>query len=208
MAASPKIFEHIDLPNAQFEVHLLEWILPIGDETLSDYALRMTTFIKHDNVVLLGVSFGGILVQEMAKRIEVKKVIIVSSVKTKYELPKKMRFAKATGAYKLIPTSLASKIKVFENYAFGKNIKKRLELYKKYLSFDDSKYLSWALKQVVCWDQEIYDPKLIHVHGDKDPVFPIKNIRNCIKIEKGTHIMIINRYRWFNQNLPIIIFDM
>lgn len=208
MAASPKIFEHISLPKTLFKIHLLEWILPVGDELLSDYALRMTKFIKHDNVVLLGVSFGGILVQEMAKHIEVKKVIIVSSVKTKYELPKRMRLAKATGAYKLIPTSIASKIKIFENYAFGKNIKKRLELYKKYLSFDDSKYLSWAIKQVVCWEQESYDPKLIHVHGDKDPVFPIKNIKNCIKIEEATHILIINRYRWFNQNLPIIIFDM
>ena len=47
MAASPKIFEHIQLPEEQFEIHLLEWILPLENETLSHYALRLSKHIKH-----------------------------------------------------------------------------------------------------------------------------------------------------------------
>ncbi len=94
MAASSKIFEYIRLPESQFEIHYLEWILPLKDEALEAYALRMTKFINHDNVVLIGVSFGGVLVQEMSKHIKVRKIIIVSSVKSMNELPKKMLFAK------------------------------------------------------------------------------------------------------------------
>ena len=86
MAASPKIFEHIQLPEDQFEVHLLEWFLPIENETISAYALRMTSEIKHDNIFLLGVSFGGVLVQEMSKHITVRKLIIVPSVKLTKEI--------------------------------------------------------------------------------------------------------------------------
>lgn len=207
MAASPKIFEHIKLPETQFKMHFLEWLIPYNNESLSDYALRLSKNIKHENIVLLGVSFGGVLVQEMSKYLNVRKLIIVSSVKTKNELPKRMLLAKATKAYLLAPTSLASKIDVFEKYAFGKNIVKRLELYKKYLSVNDSKYLSWAIKEMVCWNQENCHEEIIHIHGDKDPVFPIKYITRCIVIKNGTHIVIINKYKWFNENLPKLILD-
>ncbi|WP_194767201.1 alpha/beta hydrolase [Tamlana sp. I1] len=205
MAASPKIFEYIELPQDTFEVFFLEWMMPLNNEKVSDYALRMTKKIKHENVVLIGVSFGGVLVQEMSKHIAVKKLIIISSVKSKFELSKKMQLAKSTGAYKIIPTQLASKIDVFEKYAFGKKIAKRLELYKKYLSVNDSKYLSWAIKEMLCWNQETYRSDIVHIHGDNDPVFPIEYISNCITVSKGTHIMIINKYKWFNTNLPKII---
>lgn len=205
MAASPLIFENIKLSESQFKIHYLEWFIPLKNESLSDYALRMTKKITHNNPVLLGVSFGGIMVQEMRKHISVRKLIIVSSVKSKHELPLKMQLAKSTGAYKLVPTQLASKIEVFEKYAFGKTMVKRLELYKKYLSVNDTDYLSWSIKQVVCWEQEVYKDDIIHIHGDKDPVFPMKYIKNCITVKDGTHIAIINKYKWFNENLPKII---
>lgn len=207
MAANPIIFEHIKLPKNQFKIHWLEWVIPFENESISDYALRMTKFIKHDNVVLLGVSFGGVLVQEMSKHIKVRKLIIVSSVKSMHELPTHMLLAKKTKAYKLVPTQLAAKVEVFAKYAFGSSIVKRMDLYKKYLSVNDGKYLSWAIKQMVCWNQETYSPDIIHIHGDNDGVFPIKNIQNCIIVKNGTHIMIINKYKWFNENLPSIILE-
>ncbi|MEN3324364.1 alpha/beta hydrolase [Mariniflexile soesokkakense] len=205
MAASSKIFEYIKLPENQFKIHYLEWILPLKNETISAYALRMTKHIVHENIVLMGVSFGGVLVQEISKYIKVRKLIIVSSVKSAQELPKKMILAKTTMAYKLLPIQLVSNIELFAKYAFGSNITKRLELYKKYLSVNDSSYLSWAIKEMVCWNQETRLADIIHIHGDNDVVFPIKNISNCITVKGGTHIMIINKYKWFNENLPCII---
>ncbi|MDO5977718.1 alpha/beta hydrolase [Flavivirga spongiicola] len=207
MAASPIIFEYIKLPENQFKIHWLEWVLPINDESISDYALRMINNIKHENIVLLGVSFGGVLVQEISKHIHVRKLIIVSSVKSKHELPKHMALAKKTKAYTLVPTQLASNIDLLAKYVFGSSIKKRIDLYKRYLSVNDSKYLSWAIKQMVCWNQNENLSNIVHIHGDKDAVFPIKNITNCITIKNGTHIMIINKYKWFNENLPHIILE-
>ncbi len=106
MAANPTIFEHIKLPEDQFEIHWLDWIIPLKDESLTDYAKRMTKQIKHDNIVLLGVSFGGILVQEMAKFVKVRKLFVVSSVISKNQLPKRFKIARKTKAYKLLPTQL------------------------------------------------------------------------------------------------------
>lgn len=205
MAANPSIFEYIELPKDRYKIHWLEWQMPEKNETLEHYAKRMCKFVKQDNVVLLGVSFGGMLVQEMSKFLHLKKLFVVSSVKSHHELPKRLKLLKYTKAYKILPTQLVSNVDLLAKYAFGETIKKRVDLYKKYLSVNNTEYLDWAIKQVVCWEQEEPHPDAIYIHGDKDLVFPHSCTGNCIVIKGGTHIMIINKYKWFNENLPKLI---
>ena len=206
LAASSTIFEYITLPEDQFEMVLLDWFLPENKETLQQYALRMTKQIKHENPVLIGVSFGGILVQEMSTLIPTRKTIIISSVKSNKEFPARMLLAKKTLAYKLIPTSLLANIETLVRYAFGENIvAKRIKLYEKYLSLREKSYLDWSIENVISWSRSKPDENVVHIHGDKDGVFPIDKIKNCIVIKGGTHIMIINKFKWFNENLPTII---
>lgn len=206
LAASSTIFENIQLPEDQFEMFFLEWFLPNDKEEIEQYALRMTQKIKHENPVLIGVSFGGVLVQEMAKIIQTNKVIIISSVKTNKEFPSRFKIARNTKAYKLIPTQLLADIEKLVKYAFGDNIvAKRLKLYEKYLSVRDKHYLDWAIETILCWKQEEINDAVIHIHGDEDEVFPIKHIRKCIVVKGGTHIMILNKFKWLNENLPKLI---
>ena len=205
LAASSSIFERIVLSKDVFESVFLEWEIPLEKETLVEYAKRMVQKIQHPNPVLIGVSFGGVLVQEMAKFVDARKVIIISSVKSNLELPKRIKVAKFTKMYKLIPTSLFSNVDSLAQFFFGSKIKKRLELYKKFLSVRDKHYLDWAMEQVIVWSRTVVDEKVIHIHGSKDDVFPIKNIQNCIVVKGGTHIMILNKYKWLNQHLPQII---
>ncbi|MBP4141749.1 alpha/beta hydrolase [Flavobacterium sp. I-SCBP12n] len=205
LAASTSIFERIKLPEADFEIYLLEWEIPLDNETLLDYAKRIAAKIKHPNPVLIGVSFGGILVQEMARFIQVKKVIIISSVKSNLEFPRRFKLAKTTKAYKLIPMSLLMNLENLAKFSFGETINKRLELYEKFLSVRDIRYLQWSVEQVILWDRTVVDKNVIHIHGDADDVFPIKYIKDCIVVKGGTHIMILNKYKWLNENLPEII---
>ncbi len=207
MAADVSIFEYIKLPEDKFKTHTIAWKIPCRKESIEEYAQRMCKEIRHDNVVLVGVSFGGIMVQEMSKYLNLKKLIIISSVKSKHELPSRMKIARKTKMYKLLPTSLVSRIENWEKLAFGEFAKKRVAMYQRYLSINDKTYLDWAIEKMVCWDQEKSPEGLIHIHGDKDIVFPISNIKKCITVDKGTHVMIVNRARWFNKNLPQIIND-
>lgn len=207
LAASSAIFERIQLDEAVFEIHLLEWEIPLQRETLHSYAKRMASKIEKENVVLVGVSFGGVLVQEMAVFLKVRKLIIISSVKTNLEVPLRMKIAKSTKAYKLVPTTLLQNIEVLKNFNFGSAIQHRLKLYEKYLSVRDKNYLAWAIEQMILWDRTKPDQNVIHIHGDADEVFPIKNIQNCITVKGGTHIMILTKYRWLNENLPKIILN-
>lgn len=205
LAANPSIFERIDLPNDKFEVHWMDWLLPKSKESIKEYAQRMCDRIPHKNPVLIGVSFGGVIVQEMSQLMDVQRVIIISSVKSEKELPRRMRFARCTGIFRILPTSLARHVDAFEYIALGEFARKRIELYKKYLSITDTRYLDWAIEQMVCWDMPEPLHGVVHIHGDKDVIFPYRYIKGCITVPGGTHIMIINRFRWFNEHLPEII---
>lgn len=205
LAASPLIFEKIRLPEDEFEIVLLEWMIPLDKESLHEYAVRVSKNITHENPVLVGVSFGGILVQEISKVIPVRKTIIISSAKCNTEFPRKFKIAKTTGAYKLLPLKLLLKVEDLAKFSFGPKINERLRLYEKFLSVRDLKYLEWAIEQVMLWDRCEPDENVIHIHGDADEVFPSKYIKGFIPVKGGTHIMIINRFRWLNENLPKII---
>lgn len=205
MAADVSIFEFIRLPQDRYQTHMIPWKIPEKKESLEAYAKRMCREIKYDKVILIGVSFGGVVVQEMSKHMNLEKLIIISSVKSKSELPRRMKLARKTGIYKLLPTFVVSKINNWEKLAVGDFAKKRAAMYQKYLSINDKRYLDWAIKNMVCWDQDNPPEGLIHIHGNRDIIFPISNIKNCVTVDKGTHVMIINRANWFNKNLPEII---
>jgi pimeloyl-ACP methyl ester carboxylesterase len=207
LAASATIFERIVLPEDVFEIHLLEWEIPLANESLAEYAQRITKKIRHENSVLIGVSFGGILVQEMAKYIDARKVIVISSVKSNSEFPRRLKVAKVTKAYKLIPMNLILNLENLAKFSLGKKMNHRLKLYEKFLSVRDIGYLEWAVEKVVLWDRTLADNRVIHIHGDMDDVFPMKYITNCIVVKGGTHIMILNKYKWLNANLPAIILE-
>ncbi len=202
LAANTKIFEHISLPEKHVQLHFIDWLLPTSiNESIKDYAVRMCEIIKHENPILVGVSFGGIMVQEMSKIITSKKIIIISSIKSNNELPRRLKLAQITGAYKLFPSKIIANIESYEHYFFNDYLKKRAELYKVYLSIRDKTYLQWSIYNVLHWKQKEPLKNITHIHGNEDEVFPAKHIKNYIKIEKGTHIMILNKAKTISKIL-------
>jgi|SRR5690554_266443 len=193
MAAGPEIFDHIQLPEDQYTIEILEWMIPKKEESLKDYAQRMANRVTAPNPILVGVSFGGIVAQEMDAFLDLKKLIIISSVKVRKELPKRMKVAGSTKLYKLIPTGLVLSAEDLTKFSVGPRTKKKLKLYQKYLHVRDEQYLDWSIEKIVTWDRQEAVPGIVHIQGDKDPVFPIKYIKDCLVIPNGTHIMILNR---------------
>ncbi len=194
LAANSQIFEHLKLPIENFQHHYLEWLLPISkNESIENYAKRMADLVKENNSILIGVSFGGIMVQEMSKYLNTKKVIIISSVKSRNELPKQLKLIHKLKAYKLFPAGSIETIEDLSTYIFGDFAKKRISQYQKYLSVRDVRYLHWAIFNVLNWKQKVAAQNVLHIQGSDDQVFPMKYIKNCIEIKNGTHIMILNK---------------
>lgn len=206
MAASPSIFEYIKLDPKRFKTNNLEWIQPLSiNESIEAYAKRISIGIE-PNSILIGVSFGGILVQEISKIIPCKQLIIISSIKSNQELPKIMRFAQTSGIHKLLPVELVGLVKDWRKLAFSPKTMRKATLYEKYLSVRDPKYLRWCISQVINWSQQEPLENTLHLHGEFDHVFPIQYIKNAIVVPKGTHAMIITKANWMNQYLNKHIF--
>ena len=204
MSANSLIFEKIKFPK-NFELHKLDWISPNIDESIENYAERLSEKIVHKNPVLIGVSFGGILVQEISKIIKVNKLIIISSIKCNKEMPSHMKFGKITKSYKLLPVKWINDFESLISFVLGPKIKKRVDLYRKYLSVRDENYLSWSVREMIEWKQSKPLKNIIHIHGTKDLVFPTLYIKNFIEVPRGDHAMILKRAEWINQNLPKMI---
>jgi pimeloyl-ACP methyl ester carboxylesterase len=194
LAAGKEIFDFVQLPKDKYSTHYLEWMPPkFRKEKLEDYVLRMSEQIRHKDPVLIGVSFGGIIAQEIAKIIPVRKIILISSVKKRSEFPRRLRLIKALKLYHLFPAKAFQNIHNFNRFAFGKTLSKKAVLYNKYLNVRDEKYLRWAIYSVLSWKQKEQIPGIIHIHGNNDPIFPIKYINNPIVIKGGNHAIILTK---------------
>jgi hypothetical protein len=194
LAANTTIFKYLKFPKNKFELHFIDWLIPTSsEESIKDYAKRMATLVTEENSVLIGVSFGGIMVQEMSHYLKLNKLIIISSVKCRNELPKRLKVIQKTKAYKIVPTKVIANIENFSMLAFGEFAKQRIKLYNEYLSVRNETYLSWAIENVLNWNQTKPLENIIHIHGTSDHIFPINHIENCIPIENGTHIMVLNK---------------
>ena len=200
MAANSKIFEYIRLPEI-YQIHKLDWIIPKKNETLKFYAKRICKKIDQPDPILIGVSFGGILIQEVSKYLNYKKIVIISSIKTNEELPISMKMAKKTKIHKILPFKWINNIDKLALFAFGDGIKKKVKLYQKYLSYKDPNYLKWAMDCIVNWDQKEIIKEIIHIHGKKDNVFPVKNLSGRVYLIEGNHAIIITRANQINKLL-------
>ena len=198
MSANSLIFERIKLPS-KFHSHFLEWIPPIKSESLKDYSIRLSKSIKHQNPILIGVSFGGLIVQEISEIINVRKVIIISSVKSNKELSNSMKFAKKTKSYKLLPLSWIDDFENLMTFVFGPKIKRRVSLYRKYLSVRDKNYLDWSIDKIVNWERETPIENVTHIHGTYDLIFLILNLKNYVPVEKGDHAIILKKADWLSE---------
>ncbi len=206
LAANCKIYENIRLDTSRYECHYLEWKIPHSkNESMKSYAQRMCADIVHKNPILIGVSFGGILVQEMSKLIPTLKVIIISSVKSNVEYPKRLRLIATTKAFKLIPIQFIAKLDSYLFYILGKHQQKKIVAYKKYLSVRNPTYLYWAIQHVLFWEHTEELPNISHIHGTNDGIFPSKKIKNFKQIENGTHTMILTKSKKISLEIEKIL---
>lgn len=206
LAAGPEIFENLELDSEKYTFHYLRWIQPLSiDENISNYAYRLSASIKEKKPVLIGVSFGGILVQELARFVQPRKVIIISSIKSHAELPFKYKIARHSKIYKIFPLKIIENFEDYTKYFLGGALNKKAVLYQKYLSVRNKKYLKWSLSALIHWKQINPIEDIIHIHGTKDPIFPVKNIQNYIEIKEGTHVIILSKAKKISKIIDAIL---
>ncbi|MEI6312547.1 MAG: alpha/beta hydrolase [Bacteroidota bacterium] len=179
------------LPDAE----VLDWFVPMPDEEFKDYIDRFSKQIKtKEPFAIIGNSMGGIIAVELAKRLKPDKIIIISSVKCRKELPHFIRLGKYISLFR----STTGKFYNVINRAIVKLLQLRSEKKFLQLALDMSKdadpeFMSWAIKKVMQWENKTYPHDIVHIHGTRDTLFPILYIKNCIRVKGGTHLMMMER---------------
>ena len=191
LGADEKVFNNLEL-NGHELIHI-PWLRPNKKETIVEYASRMREQIRESPAVLLGVSFGGMIGIEIAKQIQLEKLIIVSSIKNAKELPAWMRYVGQLQLNKFLPIRSYKFIEKIDNDRLGVSNEEEREMVQEYRKAADRIYMNWAVNEVLNWKNDWLPENIVHIHGDKDKIFPIKKISASHVIKDGTHLMVYNR---------------
>lgn len=209
LGSDARIFSKLEWP--EVEVHYLKWLMPEKDESLGHYAGRMAEQIQHPTPVLIGVSFGGMMCIEIAKSIPVDKVILISSISNSSQLPRWMRtFGKFRLDY-LIPKGKLHDIRPLrlfspvENYFLGAVTEEEKKLAHEYREKVDPDYLKWSIRHILNWDNNWQPPKIYHVHGRKDRIFPPNKLRPTHVVDDAGHFLVFQQPKAVSKILRDII---
>jgi len=199
LGADKRIFQRLDF--SIFLPIFIEWVVPCDEETIEEYASRLLCQIKTTKPILIGVSFGGIIAIEIAKQIEIEKLILISSAKTKNEIPFYYRFAGKLKLHKLLPTRHLKSLNCVTSWLFGTSSKSDKQLLKQILADTDPFFLKWAIDKIVQWNNQVLPSIFFHIHGESDRILPKRFVKNSLTIKHGGHLMVFNKSEEVNKIL-------
>ncbi len=191
IGADSSIFKNLKLPG--YHKVYITWIPALPDETLTDYAGRIKSQITVENPYLIGLSFGGIMAVEVSKQIHVKKMVLISSVRTKDELNKRQFFFIKLGLYRIIPSALIKRTNFLTYRYFGAHSKSDKKALTKLLKDTDVTFFRWALKSIGYWHNKEVPERTIQIHGTADRVIASRFVHPDYRIKGGGHLMVFNR---------------
>lgn len=192
MGADHQAFAYLQLPNTT-PVYC-DWIEPLENENLKDYAMRLVADKPPEpDDILIGLSMGGFIAQEVAAVYDVKMVILLSSLRSGESLrPLFTAAEKLNLSHFLIPDLLKKTIVAGAKLVLPLR-KERIKLIFDMLDKYDGAYYKWAINQVLLWQGVFVKCPVRHIHGDKDEIFPIARVKDAVIVPGGTHLMVVTK---------------
>lgn len=191
-----RIFSNLHIDDAILQC--INWLDPLKGESFRSYTMRMADRMTADGpLTIIGISFGGMVAQEIARFRKVKQIILISSVKSRREMPLYMRIAGALKLNKIFPVKIiqqSDRVYKIANRRLGAYTPEEREFANAYRKTASLNYINWSFDKILNWENENGSAATItHIHGSKDQILPIKYIKADYVIEGGTHMMAWNR---------------
>jgi esterase/lipase len=204
LGADKRVFNRIKLPRDYQAVHL-DWIDPLPNEKFSAYAKRFSSLIDQaEEFILVGLSFGGMLVTELGKTLHPKKIIIISSVSCHQELPWYFRLAGKLNLQKIISPSVYKRATLINRF-MGPGDKDMKNIVYDYVRRTKPEFIRWSLNEILHWDQMQRPAGLIHIHGSNDHLLPCRYTKADYIVQKGGHLMVLNMAGEVNRILKVVL---
>lgn len=170
-----------------------DWIEPEPGESLPSYAKRFAKAIDPGEPCIIGgASFGGMVATEMMPHLNAKACILIGSVRHPEQLPPVLRWVRPLEKVtELIPITLMqiftkAFVRVFRPWISAHN---RTILHQAQNS--DSPFFHWALRALIRWQKnsEAKPDNFFHIHGECDPLLPLKYVYPDKIVENGWHVI-------------------
>ncbi len=169
LGADERVFRRLRLMG---EVRVLTWLPPQSPaEPLAYYAARLAQAVQIDEPCwLVGVSFGGLLAQEIGRLRPLARIVLISSLSSPRDLPPLLRLAGATGLHRLLPFGMLKWLPRLAQWFFGARGGTEYRLLRQILADTDPQFARWATAQLLCWP----GPGLpaVRLHGTRDRLLP------------------------------------
>lgn len=189
LGADKRVFDFLEL---NYEFTALDWIAYKPKETIKVYAERLIETYQlatKPNVVIVGVSFGGMIASEMHKLLNTKKTFVISSATKSDELPFLYALAGKLHLIRWIPNILLKPNVHILAFLFGTKKKKLL---KDIINDTDLDFLKWGIYAITKWKKTTSNSEIITIHGTKDKIIPVKGQKKYL-LKNGGHFMIVDR---------------
>ena len=167
---------------------------PTDGDDIHSYASRLLGQLDTERPFwLLGQSFGGMLAIEMSRLCSPEKIILVSSVKCRQELPWYARLIGALRLHRLVPYSHPEYTLPVSRFLNGISTADERAVLKEMVAKRDVDLLKWSTDQAVTWHSGVAPDNLFHIHGTADRLIPARYVHADAWIVGGTHFMIVSR---------------
>jgi hypothetical protein len=194
MGADRRIFQKVKL-SEKFRIHFLDWLVPLKNESIEAYAKRMSEKIDATKpFCIVGLSFGGVIACEISKIISPKKIVLVSSISMRKEIP---WYYKLAGAFRLNKIPFLKYFKSTNSIFFwllGAKTEEEKSLIRKVKQDANVDITLWAIDRFLHWQNKIRPENVFHIHGTSDRILPGKFVNADKKVIGGGHFMIFNRH--------------
>tara|TARA_Y100000766_G_C18818298_1_gene561631 strand:+ start:399 stop:1061 length:663 start_codon:yes stop_codon:yes gene_type:complete len=186
LGADERVFSLLKL-SSPYELIPVDWIHPIHNESLEEYSRRIseTIYVKKP-FGILGVSFGGLIAQEISTILKPSFTIVISSIHKKAQIPLLLKFT-PNFLLNRIPSPLFKLPLPVANYVFGAQNKKLLH---QILKDTDYGFVKWALFAFKNWKANNEVLNTCFICGEKDRM--LKPLEGCVEIANGGHFMVVD----------------
>lgn len=201
MGADHRLFQAQS--NAFPNVTTPAWIPPQPRESLPSYARRLAAEIDPGGPCFLGgCSLGGMLALEVARHLQARACLLISSIRSPDELPLRYRMLRplagiATQPLRLLPWAARGV------QATGRRwMSLQRQILFQQAADADGRFLAWAAWAVLQWTpQPPVNVPIIQIHGTRDRVLPHTLTRPEVLVPGGGHVLPVTHPDLVNQFL-------
>lgn len=173
------------LPNCQ----VVDWVEPLPRESLVEYSRRLADGRQQnraEGLVLVGVSFGGIVAQEVAAHLRADGCVVVSSIRCPSQLPAWQRSfrplvrwggAGALDALGFIAGRWPASLRNGATVQLAK------------FAGPSNRWRRWATAALLQWSPTPHEIPTLQIHGDQDSTFPMQSVQPDMVIRGGGHLL-------------------